>query len=160
MMNKYKDQFCGMELYLEVSSMPEQRFRMNKIWTDVDFFEVNLCLFGNDCNVNIDIYLDNGQLEELKKGIEDFAKQLGKKEFTWTTGHETENTSHFLSMRFFLHEKRGIVGIEFKVDNKFEPPYSMRSNFYLLTEINQVDDLTRKLGKFIKEEINELESLI
>lgn len=59
--------------------VPKPRFRMEKIWTDVDFFEVNLCLYGNDCNVNIDIYLDNGQLEELKKGIEDFANQHGKK---------------------------------------------------------------------------------
>ncbi|WP_247103327.1 hypothetical protein [Halalkalibacter sp. APA_J-10(15)] len=65
----------------------------------------------------MEIYLDNGQLEDLKNGIESFATQLGKNEFTWITGHESENTTHFLSMRFFLHDKRGIVGIEFKVDN-------------------------------------------
>lgn len=141
--------------------MLEPRFRMKKIWTDdVDFFEVNLYIYGEDCNINMDVYLTNGDLEDLKSGIEKFANQLGKNEFTWTTGHETKNTSHFLSMRFFLHDKRGIVGIEFKVDNKFEPPYSMRSNFYLLTEINQVDDLTRKLAQFIEEGIIELESLI
>lgn len=63
-------------------------------------------------------------------------------------------------MRFFLHDKRGIVGIEFKVDNRSEPPYSMRSNFYILTKINQIDDLSRKLGKFIGEEIFEVESLV
>jgi hypothetical protein len=145
---------------IEVSNVPEPRLRMKKIWTDVDFFEVNLCIYGNDCNVNIDIYLDNGQLEELKKGIENFANQFGKKDFTWSTGYETEKASHFLSMRFFLQEKRGIVGVEFKVDNKLNPPQYMRSNFYILTEINQIDDLTRKLGKFIREEIIELESLI
>jgi hypothetical protein len=140
--------------------VPEPRFKMKKIWTDVDFFEVNLSLYGSDCNIDMDIYLDNGHLEDLKSGIENFANQLGKNEFIWITGHETENTTHFFSMRFFLHEKRGIVGIEFKVDNKLEPPYSMRSNFYILTEINQVDDLARKLGKFIKDEITDLESLI
>ncbi len=133
---------------------------MKKIWTDVDFFEVSLCMYGSDCNVELEIYLDNGYLEDLKNGIENFANQLGKNEFTWITGHETENTTHFLSMRFFLHDKRGIVGIEFKVDNKLEPPYSMRSNFYILTEINQVDDLAKKLGEFIRDEIIELESLI
>jgi hypothetical protein len=143
-----------------VVSVPKPRFKMKKIWTDVDFFEVNLSLYGSDCNVDMDIYLDNGHLEDLKSGIENFANQLGKNEFTWVTGHETENTTHFLSMRFFLHEKRGIVGIELKVDNKLEPPYSMRSNFYFLTEINQVDDFARKLGNFIKDEITELESLI
>ncbi|KPB06257.1 hypothetical protein AAV98_00125 [Bacillus sp. CHD6a] len=61
-------------------------------------------------------------------------------------------------MRFFIHDKRGVVGIEFKIDNKLEPQYNMRTNFYILTEINQLDDLTRTLGEFIKEEIHELES--
>lgn len=140
--------------------MSDPRLRMKKIWTDVDFYEVNFCLQGNDCNIDMEIYLDNGHLEDLKKGLENFANQLGKNEFTWTTGHQTENTTHFLSMKFFLQDKRGIVGIEVKVDNKLTPPYSMTSNFYILTEINQVDDFTRKLGKFINEDIIELESLI
>ncbi|MDL4839486.1 hypothetical protein [Aquibacillus rhizosphaerae] len=135
------------------------RFNMKKIWTDVDFFEVNLCLYGSGCNVDLDIYLDNGYLEDLENGLKNFTNQLGKNEFTWVSGHEYENTTHFLSMRFFLHEQRGIVGIEFIIDNKLEPPYSMHSNFYILTEINQVDDLARKLGKFIKDEIIELGSL-
>lgn len=140
--------------------MADPRLRMKKMWTDVDFYEVNLCLQGNDCNIDMDIYLDNGHLEDLKKGLENFTSQLGKNEFTWITGHQTENTTHFLSMRFFLNDKRGIVGIEVKVDNKLTPPYSMISNFYILTEINQLDDFTRKLGKFINEDIIELESLI
>lgn len=140
--------------------MPEPRFKMKKIWTDVDFFEVNLKLCGNDCNINIDIYIDNGHLEKLKNGIENFTVQLGKNEFSWKTGHETENTSHFLSMRFFLYDIRGIVGIEFKVDNKLAPPYTMRSNFYILAEISQVDDLSSKIGKFIKGETVEIESLV
>lgn len=58
--------------------MSEPRFKMKKIWTDVDFFEVNLELIGNDCRVNIDIYLDNGHLEELQEGIINFADHLGR----------------------------------------------------------------------------------
>jgi hypothetical protein len=133
---------------------------MKKIWSDVDFFEVNLSLSGNGCNVDMDLYLNNGDLEGLRNGIVNFGNQLGNSEFTWITGNGTENTSHFLTMRFFLHDKRGIVGIEFKVDNKLEPPYNMQSNFYILTEINQLDDFIRKLEKFISDEIHELESLI
>ncbi|MGG0414377.1 hypothetical protein [Peribacillus simplex] len=139
--------------------MSEPRFKMKKIWTDVDFFEVNLELIGNDCRVNIDIYLDNGHLEELQQGIINFADHLGRNEFIWITGHEIENTTHFLSMRFFQLEKTGTVGIEVKLDNKMEQPYSMRSNFYLLTEINQIDDLARKLVRFIENETIEIESL-
>jgi hypothetical protein len=70
------------------------------------FFEVNLSLYGSDCNVDMDIYLDNGHLEDLKSGIENFANQLGKNEFTWITGHETENTTHFLLTRSIEREKK------------------------------------------------------
>lgn len=62
-------------------------------------------------------------------------------------------------MRFFQLEKTGTVGIEVKLDNKKEQPYSMRSNFYLLTEINQIDDLARRLVRFIENETVEIESL-
>ncbi|MEN2768243.1 hypothetical protein [Ornithinibacillus xuwenensis] len=141
--------------------MANPRFIMKKIWTDVDFFEVRLCLYGSDCNVEIDIYLNNGQLEELKNGIANFTNFLGKNEFIWVTGHETENTTHFLSMRFFLQDsKRGMGGIEVKVDNKQEAPYSMSANLYIVTEINQLDDLALKLEKFIHDEIIEIESLL
>lgn len=142
-----------------MNDLSDAQFLMKKIWTDVDFFEVSLQLYSSNCNVELEIYLDNEQLEDLKKSIKCFLNHLGRNDFTWITGHESENTTHFLSMRFFLHDRRGIVGIELNVDNKLEPPYSMRSNFYILTEINQVDNLVRKLGKFIRNEITEFASL-
>lgn len=140
--------------------MSVPRFLIKKIWTDIDFFEVNLKLMGNDCTIDLDIYLDNASLDELREGIVNFAERLGTYEYTWITGHETENTTHFLSLRFFLAERRGIVGIEVKVDNKMDPPYNMRSNFYILTEINQIDDLVGQLERFIKEETLQIESII
>ncbi|WP_404447931.1 hypothetical protein LG307_02995 [Sutcliffiella horikoshii] len=139
--------------------MPEPRFRMKKIWTDTDFFEVKLSLTGTNCTVDMDFYLDNAQLEELQNGVYIFADQLGKNEFTWVTGDKSDKTMPFLSMRFFLHDRRGMVGIEFNVDNRLEVPDAMRSTFYVLTEINQVDDFIRQLNKFIIEEISVLESI-
>ncbi|MEI5908570.1 hypothetical protein WAK64_16100 [Bacillus spongiae] len=95
--------------------MPIPKLKMKKIWLDVDFFEVNVELIGNDCKINLDIYLDNEYLDELREGIINFANQLGKHEFTWITGHETENTTHFLSLRFFLAESRGVLsGLKLK----------------------------------------------
>lgn len=38
--------------------MAISRLKITKIWTDVDFFEVNLELKGNDCTINLDIYLE------------------------------------------------------------------------------------------------------
>ena len=63
-------------------------------------------------------------------------------------------------MRFFLHDKRGIVGIEVVADNKQSKPYCMRSNLFILTELSQIDDFIRKIEQLISEKITELESII
>ncbi|WP_251028242.1 MULTISPECIES: hypothetical protein [unclassified Bacillus (in: firmicutes)] len=132
-------------------------FRFEKIWTDVDFFEAHLGFYGSEFNINLDTYTDNISLNELRLGLLSFVERLGKSEFLWKSGHE--KATHYLSMRFFLQEKRGIVGVEVNLDNNMEPPNRFRSNFYLLTELNQFDDLARKIEKLIKEEINDFEGL-
>ncbi|WP_240338497.1 hypothetical protein [Peribacillus alkalitolerans] len=141
--------------------MAEPQFRMRKIWEDYDdFYEVNLELIGNDCSVDIQIYLDNEQLEKLQIGLESFTKDMGKKVLIWISGSENVSNNHYVSMRFFLQEKRGIVGVEIFADNKRELPYKMRSHFYILTEIGQLDDLAWKLKKFIYNKDREVNSLI
>lgn len=137
--------------------MAEPSFKLRKIWTDVDFFEVRLEFYTNEIYLSQDIYTSNEALDELRLGIINFADQLGRNEFVWTSGHDM--ATHYLSLRFFLQDKRGIVGIEVNLDNNLEPPYSLHSNFYLITELNQLDDLSRKLQRLIREEINELEGL-
>ncbi|WP_335871146.1 hypothetical protein [Bacillus sp. 2205SS5-2] len=141
--------------------MPEPSVKIQKIWIDDDdsFFELNLDFCTGHCSVNIDIYTDNEELEELRKGVIDFAS-FKQEEFIWVTGEEADNVSHFLSMRFFLYGNRGYVGVEVTADNKNTSPYSVRATFFLVTVISQIDDFTRKLGSFIKGEIFELESLI
>jgi hypothetical protein len=80
--------------------------------------------------------------------------------FTWTSGNDIENVTHFLSLRFFQHNDRGHIGIEIIADNKMEQPYHMRSNFFIITELNQLDDFVKKLISLINEETIELESII
>jgi hypothetical protein len=41
-----------------------------------------------------------------------------------------------------------------------EKPYHMRSNFFIITELNQLDDFVKKLNSLINEETIELESII
>ncbi|RSD28749.1 hypothetical protein [Mesobacillus subterraneus] len=136
----------------------EPRLQMNKFWTDADFFEVNLELTGNDCRIRLDSYMDNRQLEELRRGLERFPTNMGKSAFTWKIGSDSE-TAPFLSMKFFLHNKRGIVGIEIQVDNRMELPERMIAHFYILTEMAQLDRLAEELRKMINEEIDELQGL-
>ncbi|WP_108671405.1 hypothetical protein [Peribacillus acanthi] len=141
--------------------MPEPSLKLKKIWLDDDenFFELNLDFSTDNCKVNIDIYTDNEELEELRNGVMEFSN-FKQKEFIWITGEDVENASHFLSMRCFLYGNRGYVGIEVTADNKNASPYSMRATFCIVTILSQLDDFTRKLGSFIKGEINEVDSLI
>jgi hypothetical protein len=139
--------------------MPEPGIRLTKIWEDVDFYEVHMELKGNDCKVYIDIYTTNEEIEELRKGIIDFSN-LKTNEFIWTSGNDTENVTHFLYIRFFKLNNRGNIGLEIIADNKNETPYYMRSNFFIITELNQLDDFVKKLKRLIDEEIIELESII
>jgi hypothetical protein len=139
--------------------MGEPSIKITKMWEDVDFFELQIDFYGFSCKANIDIYTTNEDLEELIQGIINFST-FTQDEFIWTSGEDTENATHFLSMRYFKHDNRGHVGIEIVADNKMEKPYYMRSNFFIVTELNQLDDFVRKLEKLIHEEINELESII
>jgi hypothetical protein len=139
--------------------MPEPGIILTKMWEDVDFYEVQMEIKGNGCKVYIDIYTTNEELEELRKGIIDLS-HLKTNEFIWTSGIDTESVTHFLSIRFFKHNNRGHIGLEIIADNKNEKPYYMRSNFFIITELNQLDDFVKKLKRLIDEEIIELESII
>ncbi|EFV74829.1 hypothetical protein HMPREF1013_04855 [Bacillus sp. 2_A_57_CT2] len=139
--------------------MPEPSIRFKKIWEDVDFYELQMEFKGAYCNANIDIYTSNAELEELRIGIINFSN-LSMDEFKWTSGNDTENVTHFISIRFFKHNNRGHIGLELTVDNKLEVPEYMHANFFLITEINQLDDFARKLERLINEEIIELEGIL
>ncbi|MFY0137102.1 hypothetical protein P3K84_20675 [Bacillus cereus] len=72
---------------------------------------------------NINIYTTNEELEDLTAELIKFST-FKLHEFQWVSG--IDNVTHFLSMRFFLHDKRGIVGIEVVASNKQPNPYWMR----------------------------------
>ncbi|MDA1760581.1 hypothetical protein [Bacillus cereus] len=139
--------------------MPEPSIKIKRMWEDTDFFELNFDFYGFSGTANIGIYTTNEDLEDFKKGIIKFST-FKINEFQWVSGEDIDNATHFLSMRFFLHDKRGIVGIEVVADNKQSKPYWMRSNLFILTELSQIDDFIKKIEQLISEKITELESII
>lgn len=139
--------------------MPEPSLKIQRVWEDTDFFELNFDFQGFSATANINIYTTNEELEDLRKGVTEFSI-FKIKEFQWISGEDTEKVTHFLSINFFLYEKRGIVGVEVTADNKQAKPYWMRSNLSILTELSQIDDFLKKLGQLIEEEVMEFESII
>lgn len=109
--------------------------------------------------VILDIYTTKSDLQELRQGIIHFSPDIAN-EFRWTSGADTDDSTHYLSVRFFNHTNRGHVGLEIIVDNKLEVPEALRSHFYILTELNQLDDFARKLKQLINEEASEIQGLL
>ncbi|WP_110111785.1 hypothetical protein [Bacillus sp. CGMCC 1.16541] len=84
---------------------------------------------------------------------------MRRKEFVWTSGEDRENVTHYVKLRIFMYEVRGIVGIDVLTDNKLQSPLYMRAQFGLQAEIGQMDKLTKKLDAFIQQKITVIEAL-
>ncbi|MEK0221645.1 hypothetical protein [Bacillus proteolyticus] len=109
--------------------------------------------------LSILIFQTNEELEDLKEGIIRFST-FNLQEFQWVSGEDIDNVTHFLSIRFFLYDKREIVCIEVVTDNNLSKPYWMRSNLFILTELNQIDDFVKRIEQLISKKINALEGII
>ncbi|TKI88569.1 hypothetical protein FC699_27760, partial [Bacillus wiedmannii] len=83
--------------------MPEPNIKIKKIWEDTDFFELNFDFTGFYSTANINIYTTNKELEDLKEGIIKFST-FKLHEFQWVSGEDIDNVTHFLFIRFFLHD--------------------------------------------------------
>lgn len=139
--------------------MSDPSIRIKKIWEDIHLLECRLEFMTLHSKVTLNIYTTNADLEELRQGIIHFSP-VSANEFRWTSGANTDDSTHYLSVRFFNHTNRGHVGLEIIVDNKLEIPETLRSHFFILTELNQLDDFARKLKILINEEVSEIEGLL
>ncbi len=122
----------------------------------MDFFEVQLDLASENCSVSLNFYSDNAELAGLHKGLEEFRNQLAGEDFTWASGGALANDEHSVLLRFFLQDRRGIIGVEVDVDNKKETPERILAHFYLQLEVHQLDRWTIQLERFIKGEITQI----
>lgn len=84
---------------------------------------------------------------------------LKRKEYQWIQGEDNESATQYVQVRFFHFNNQGHIGVEFVLDNKLDIPDKTRVNFYLITELNQIDDFVYKLEGLIKGITDNLESI-
>ncbi|KYG29535.1 hypothetical protein [Alkalihalobacillus trypoxylicola] len=132
----------------------ESLFALKKTWEDERFFEANFNIVGQNSSIIMDSYLDESEISKLIDGVKDFIESFGKEEFIWRLEF-TEDTP-LLSLRFFLQNKVGVIGIEVSADNKLEVPEKLQANFYLTTEFDRLDVFVSKLASFQKGSVLEL----
>ena len=84
----------------------EPAIRITKIWEDIDFFELRFNFKTTACSMDINIYSNNEELNNLRQGIIGFSQSFD--EFTWIAGEDTSDVTHFSSLRHFkINNSRG-----------------------------------------------------
>jgi len=138
--------------------MSEYRVKLRKVWEDETLLELNMVVTSPHCKVNTHFHTTIEDLKELKDKLTLFSN-LKRKEYRWIQGEDNESAAHYVQVRFFHFNNQGHIGVEFVLDNKLDIPDRTRVNFYLVTELNQIDDFIYKLEGFIKGITDSLESI-
>ncbi|KML31409.1 hypothetical protein [Priestia aryabhattai] len=138
--------------------MSEYRVKLKKVWEDKTLLELNMVVTSPHCKVNIYFYTTIEDLKELKDNLTLFSN-LKRKEYQWIQGEDNESAAQYVQVRFFHFNNQGHIGVEFVLDNKLDIPDRTRVNFYLITELNQIDDFVYKLEELIKGITDNLESI-
>ena len=138
--------------------MSEYRVKLKKVWEDETLLELNMIVTSPHCKVNIHFHTTIEDLKELKDNLILFSN-LKRKEYQWIQGEDNERAAHYVQVRFFHFNNQGHIGVEFVLDNKLDIPDRTRMNFYLVTELNQIDDFIYKLEGLIKGITDNLESI-
>ena len=138
--------------------MSEYRVKLKKVWEDETLLELNMVVTSPHCKVNIHFYTTIEDLKELKDNLTLFSN-LKRKEYQWIQGEDNESAAQYVQVRFFHFNNQGHIGVEFVLDNKLDIPDKTRVNFYLITELNQIDDFVYKLEGLIKGITDNLESI-
>ncbi|MGG0482385.1 hypothetical protein MT476_17370 [Bacillus sp. H8-1] len=138
--------------------MSEYKVKLKKTWEDENLLELNMVVTSAYCKVNTHFYTTIEDLKELKYNLILFSN-LKRKKYQWIQGEDNESAAHYVQVRFFHFNNQGHIGVEFVLDNKLDIPDRTRVNFYLVTELNQIDDFIYKLEGFIKGITDSLESI-
>jgi len=138
--------------------MSDYRVKLKKIWEDETLLELNMIVTSPHCKVNIHFHTTIEDLKELKDNLILFSN-LKRKEYQWIQGEDNESAAQYVQVRFFHFNNQGHIGVEFVLDNKLDIPDKTRVNFYLITELNQIDDFVYKLEGLIKGITDNLESI-
>lgn len=139
--------------------MDKNSIYIQKIWEDLDFFELSINFSIENLSSTINIYTSNDDLEILKQGLTEFSNDFKSKGFRWVSGEDNQLSTHYLSLDFSRFDNRGNIKIEVLTDTK-ESPHNIRINFYIITDLNQIDDFINKIGNLQENKISEFKGLI
>ncbi|WP_459195760.1 hypothetical protein [Wukongibacter baidiensis] len=156
--------FCVGMVFLEITkhTILKGKFMnaltIERIWEDVDFYEIAISIKGIDIYAKMPTYVNNEMIIELKDSL--YKVGIGEREnFHWESGEDKDNVSSYASMYTYKYNKQGKVCIDFILDNKAKKPYRKRLEFSIMTEPNALIEFSRKLNSFVIGNVNKIEGV-
>lgn len=131
---------------------------IERIWEDVDLYEISMSVKGTDINVKMPTYINDEIILELSKAMNDVG--YGKiDEYLWECGKDIENVTSYAAMKIYRFNKVGKIAIDFILDNKSKKPYWKRTEFSIFTESNLLIDFSSSINLFVDKNLKIIEGI-
>jgi len=132
-----------------------EQFKLRRIWEDGLEMEVVLTLKGKWCEVTVDEYVTDADIESLVSTLQTFNARNGKSPQTWILNVPLVH----ISLTFELANARGTVRVNAVVEQMKGDGGDMKATFSFETTMGQMDELQRQLSGFLARETDWVESL-
>ncbi|WP_214788232.1 hypothetical protein [Exiguobacterium sp. s21] len=132
-----------------------EQFKMRRVWEDALEMNVALTLKAKWCKVTVDEYVTASDIEALVSTLSAFNARNGKSPQTWRLNVPLVH----VSLTFELANARGTVQINAVVEQMKGDGGDMNASFLFETTMGQLDDLSAQLKRFIRREIDHVDSL-
>lgn len=139
--------------------MSSSCIKMERLWSDVHCIELKITARCIDIQSALNIYLGEDYLKDLKNKLVSFPTDK-EDIIEWEIGSKKGNSSGYFRFKAFIYDELGHVAIEVEMDNMCKSPYSLKSHFYILTEISSLNDFGRKIDKLLIDDGAVIEGII
>lgn len=138
------------------------QFEFERIWMDETelFYQVRLQLHASVCSSKQDVYMQDDMLQELVDALSRFNDTWGKGPVVWQPmGEDSEDLR--IKLTFTLMDRTGTIQVDADIYDRWQhdPFDHFHAAFKFKTTMGQLDDLSNQLKRFIRREIDHVESL-
>ena len=134
-----------MTLNLNKGDVEMNNISFKRIWQDIDFFEIELSACSDTVSASTKVYVTDDAIIELSKNL---LSNIENKnfDFLWENGEKGNNSTPYVSLRFFNKDKLGHVFIEVYMEIDDDGPLDKHNCcFYIKTELGILNNFAKKI---------------
>ncbi|WP_052200207.1 hypothetical protein [Exiguobacterium sp. ZOR0005] len=131
------------------------QLKLKRMWEDALEIDIVLTLKAKWCEVTVNEYVTIADIEALVSSLQAFNTYNGKSPKRWTLDVPLVH----VSLAFELANARGTVQVNAVVEQMKGDGGDMKAAFSFETTMGQLDDLSNQIKRFIRREIDHVESL-